>query len=343
MRENGQQPPKDESGSSDEEASSDDSGDSDNSADSDQPFSMSDIPGMDNGSPMAQKNYHDYILTRNTYEIYMMKFFKDYNAKIMPIVDAYTKMMQSEQQDHDNRLKAIDEEEQRAMENAHGDPIDHTPFDLKRRKENLRHKKEVNSLGNSAYHQWSGVYFPQYTQKMRPMLHNYWNVCALYVRNMEDPEVMKREYARIVNTYWMYAMQATGDIGGGKFQYLGETDEEEAQLEADIKAAEEEAEAKKHQFENDTKSADNVLPKWLEDKLQFSIGVEFLALTINPHGIEFEAYVPGVNGKVTYDFESQSFKTSTSLCAKIDVGMKIGPLDMKFVSDSKNGLPAWTA
>lgn len=328
MKKEGIQLPKDQSGDADD-------GDSADSADSENTVATADMPGFDSGSIFAAQNYHDYMITKNIYEMYMKHYFKDYNAKVNAILESYGKKMKEEADDHDATAKQLNEEEKRA---ADGIPEDEVALRMEvqekyaraHRREDLRHKKKVNSYGDDYYSQYVNLYMPQYTQKMRPMLHNYWNVCALYVRNIQNPDLMKQEYGRIVTTYWTNAGQATGGASlCNSFTYLGETEEEEKQLEEDIKAAEKMAEARRNGFDNETKSPKDVVPGWLADNLEFSVALEFLALKISTKGVEFEAYVPGVNGTVTYDFESQSFKTSTSLCAKIDIGMKIGPLDMK--------------
>jgi len=56
---------------------------------------------------------------------------------------------------------------------------------------------ELNAIAQDYYQQWAGVFFPQYVGKMKPTLDAYWRVCMLYVRNMNDPEMMRAWYLNV--------------------------------------------------------------------------------------------------------------------------------------------------
>lgn len=91
----------------------------------------------------------------------------------------------------------------------------------------------------------------------------------------------------------------------------------------------------KPKFEEETKSASNSLPQWLEDKLVFSVACEFLAFKITPRNIEFEAYVPGLSGKVDYNFRDNTVTTSTALAARMNIGVQIGLIEAKLEGEIK--------
>jgi hypothetical protein len=127
-----------------------------------------------------------------------------------------------------------------------------------------------------------------------------------------------------------YAMQACGEItGGGAFHYYGETDEEEAQLEADKIEAEKEAEAKKPEFERDFKEPDTDWSKWIEDHLVLEIAVEALSFKITPRTIEFEAFVPGTAAGFKLDMIDEKLETYVGNSAKLEVGVNIFGLEAK--------------
>lgn len=301
------------------------------------PPDLTDI--TDTGGMFAAQNYGDYLRVKGTYINYFMTSFRKYNEKVAAIAEAYGKLAKAENDYHEQRNKDIDEREERARkaaENADA-AFDATPYDLERKKERLRHVRKMNEYGSNFYRQWVNLYMPQYAQKFRPRLEEFWYVTTLYIRNMNNPKLMKREYETIRQFYWMFAAQATGAIGGGEmFPYSPESEEEEAQLEAEIHAMEIEAEQQRQRlFEPQTKVADNALPKWLEDKLVLSVACEFLAIKITPRNIEFEAYIPGLSGKVDYNFKDNTVTTSTALAAKLNIGVQIGPLEAKLEGEVK--------
>jgi len=293
----------------------------------------------DTGGMYAGQNYRDYLRIRDAYTVYLRTTYQNYSDKVRAIGEAYAKLVKQENEDHVKQDKQISDEEEHARQAAEqGDGVTlNTTYDLKHKKERLRHLRKLNELGTNFYRQWVNLYMPQYVQKMKPRLEEFWYVTTLYIRNMNDPKYMTREYRQIRQTYWTYATLATGAIAGGEmFPYSAESEEEMAQLEEEIHTAEVEAEEqKKAQFEDQTKIADDSLPKWLEDKLVFSVACEFLAIKITPRNIEFEAYLPGVSGKVDYNFKENTVTTSTALTARMNIGVQIGPLEAKLDGEIK--------
>jgi tetratricopeptide (TPR) repeat protein len=279
-------------------------------------------PGYDYGSPFAITNYRDYQAIENGYGMYFNKYYnKDFVPNVTDIFAVYRRKLQEEKDLHAANLKQIDDAQQRARE------ADTETFELERRKEDLRYKKAVNLLGDDYFAQWANVALPQYTKKMKPMLDQYWAVCALYIRNMNQPEVMKLEYIKTKNTFWMFAGIAVGLMMPDRdFVYLGETDEEERQLQADIAAAEEGAKGKLEGYKNETHLADAALLKWLDDHFAVGISGEFLSLKLTPRTLTIDEYILGLNFKHVLDFKTGTWTTYRSFAAKLDIGIQVGPV-----------------
>lgn len=288
----------------------------------DKPVDMEKIPGFDYGSPIIEMNYRDYMCISRTYELYFLNYYKEYQAKTMDIYKVYGKKVEAEQKHHDAIWEKLQKEH-----NAKNSP--HGPNDFPCRKEMLRYHKALNEISLSYYKQWVSIYMPQYTQKMKPTLDAYYKVCMLYVKNMSDPKVMQREYVKVKDTHMQYASQAGGLIsGGGGFSYIGETDEEEAELERDIALAKEEAEAKKPEMEAKFKEPEFDLSKWLEDHFVLEISGEFLSLKVTPKNIEFEAWAFGPGAGIKYDWDAQTLESYTGVGGKLKVGVNVCGLDV---------------
>ncbi|MHB9106572.1 MAG: tetratricopeptide repeat protein [Armatimonadota bacterium] len=293
--------------------------------------------GYDYGSIFAVTNYRDYFFIRNSYEAYFQRYFEEFDDTVLDIILPYQKKIAKENLLHEQNMQKIADEEERARQAAeasdNGDAwvFDNSRFVLERRKEELRHKKTVNREGDYFFAQWANVALPQYTRKMKPMLDNYWAVCALYIRNMNQPEVMKTEYLHCKQAFWTYAAEAVAAMSGGNsFAYLGETDEEERQLQADIRAAEEDAKAKLEGYKQQTKTVDDsAFVKWLEDNFALGVAGQFLSLKITPRQLTIEEYIAGMNFKHVYDFKNQTWTTYRSFAAKLDVGIQVGFLKAK--------------
>jgi hypothetical protein len=268
------------------------------------------------------------MMIRNAYLVYFTKFYREHNEKAGDIHKVYDQKYRQEYDRHEVAAQAIKDDEARAARAAAeaGVPFDGRSYELQLRSENLTYKKTVNRIGESAFSQWVNLALPQYAHKMKPKLDELWSVCALYIRNMNDPEVMKAEYARTKEAFWMYATLAVGAMGGGDFVYLGTTEEEEEQLMADMRAAEEEAKEKAMGYERETRIADNALVQWLEDNFALGIAGQFLSLKVTPRRLTIEEYIAGMNFKHVFDFKTGDWTTYRSFAAKIDVGIQVGPL-----------------
>jgi len=294
----------------------------------DNPVDMNKIPGFDSGSEFAEMNYSNYMKVKYAYEMWFFKYLKEFQAKVADIYRVYGKKVVEEDDQHKDIWERLQKEHQDDLEqNERGA---HSDKDFPCRKETLRYHKALNTVSDNYYKQWVNIYMPQYAQKMKPTLDAYWKTCGLYIKNMNDAEVMKREYEHCRSTYMFYGMQACSMIsGGGAFKYYGETDEEERQLEADIAAAKEEAEKKKPEFEKEFKEPDFDWTKWIEDHLVLEIAVEALTFKITAKTIEFEAFVPGLAAGIKIDVVDEKVETYTAVAAKLDVGVNIFGIEAK--------------
>jgi hypothetical protein len=66
----------------------------------------------------------------------------------------------------------------------------------------------MNELGTTALHDWAGLYLPTYKQRMVPAVEGYWRVCWLYLRAMQDRDVLEREYKRVMEVVRTRSRQA---------------------------------------------------------------------------------------------------------------------------------------
>lgn len=274
-------------------------------------------PGVDSGSLFAGENFYNYTLISSSYSKYFIKYYREYNSKVMDIVRVFGGKVQQE----NDRWEA--EWEKLQIEHKDGRHHDAGEYCIECRRAEIEHKKRLNALSDDYYRQWSNLYFPQYAQKMKPTLDAYFNTCMLYIRNMNDPKIMEREYNKVTLTYMTYASQAIGGIGGGGFPYYPETDEEEQELDAAIARSKEEAEAKQEQFKREFQSPEFGFTDWINDHFVLQVSGEFLSLKVTAKSIEFEAYVPGVSAGAKYDFSEEKFETYTGFGGKLDVGVNI--------------------
>jgi hypothetical protein len=185
--------------------------------------------------------------------------------------------------------------------------------------------KKLNEIGETYYKQWANLYAPQYAQKMKPTLDAFWNIGMLYVRTMNEPKVMEREYHNVKRTYMIYASAAGSFMSfGDRFRYVGPTHEEEAQLQRDEAAAEKEARQKKSQMEKDFQEPGTDWSKWIEDHLVLEASGEFLSLKITATTIEFEAWALGPGAGIKVDMVNEKLETYISAGMKLKVGVNIG-------------------
>lgn len=282
--------------------------------------------GFDTGTPWAGLNYRDYSEIKRAYELYFVKYYKEHQAKVLDIVKVYSKLVEMENARHDEAMERLRKEhEDYAKQPEPKDPDGpHGRNDIPCRQERLDHKKKLNALGLQFYQQWVNLYMPQYAQKMKPNLDAYWKVCMLYIRNMNDPKVMEREFAHVKTTHLLTAMQAAGYIGGGgAFKYYGETEEEERELEQLKKAAEEEAQAKKELFKQDFKSPEFDFSKWMEDHFVLEISGQFFSLKVTAKTIEFGANALIFGGTLKYNPVDNVFESSSSVTLKANIGVNV--------------------
>lgn len=277
---------------------------------------MNKIPGFDSGSPWAQMNYRNYSETQRTYGIYFIKYYKEYNAKVADIYKVYTQKAKEENDRFQPEWDKL-QEEHKGMYSRHGDK------DIPCRSAMLKHKQRLNAISLNYYHQWLNLYMPQYAQKMKPNLDAYWDVCMIYIRNMNDPKVMEREFNKVKTTFLLFAAQAGTAIGGGGFDYYPETDEEQLQLDADIAAARQEAQQKAPEFAQAFQSPGFDFSKWMEDHFVVEIAGQFFALKVTAKTIQFDANALIFGGSLKYNPVDNIFESSSSIALKANIGLNI--------------------
>jgi hypothetical protein len=262
-------------------------------------------------------NYKNYMETERTYSLYFLKYYKEFQAKVMDIYKVYGQKVKGENERFAEEWKYLQEEH-----NQEGNP--HGDDDAPCRRAQINHKKMLNEIALDYYHQWSNLYLPQYAQKMKPNLDAYWDVCMIYIRNMNDQKVAEREFSRVKSNHLIHASLAgTAISGGGGFKFYPETEEEERQLDADIARSKEEAAQKKDQFEQDFKSPEFDYSKWMEDHFVLEIAGEVFALKVTAKTIEFEANALIFGGNLKYNVVDNVLESSSSVMAKAHVGVNI--------------------
>ncbi len=286
------------------------------------------IPGFDYGSPFAVANYRTYLTIRNDYHIYFMKYYQKAQGDVRDILKVYAEKTAEEDKKHQDKIDELGAEAERMRQEAiaRDEAFSKDILEVKYRQENLRYKRAINAISDDYFAQWSTYVFSRYDRKMKPMLDQYWATSALYIRNMNQPEVMKREYAHVKQTFWMYASMAVGMMNAGAFRYYPETYEEELQLERDIAKAKEDAAEEAKKYATQTKAADQAYVKWLEDNFALGIAGQFLSVKITPRQFIIEEYLFGMNFKHTIDFKTGEWTTTRSFAAKLDVGIQVGAL-----------------
>jgi hypothetical protein len=273
------------------------------------------VPDGDYGGIFSDSNYYIYRRIAGSYERYLTKLLHDCDTKLSDIMGIYTKKVRVEDKQHEAKIDEIGKQ----LKN------NQNQRDIATAREILRHKRAINTLGDDYYKQWVNLYMPRYAQKMKPALDQYWAVSTLYIKNMADPTVMKREYLRINTRYLIFASQAVSGLGSGDaFQYLGPTDEEEEALRQAIQAAEEAAREKTDEYRAGTQMPDDAgWSKWIEDHLVVDVAGEFLALKVTARTIEFEAWAYGPTGRVKWDVIDGKLTTYSGITAKVDFGINI--------------------
>ena len=285
---------------------------------------MNEIPTFDSGTPFAKENYRRYFITSKSYENYFRKYFEKYNAEVADILKVYQQKMLAEAQFAGSNMEAI---EKKFKQDMNG-PV----YEVAKKREILRSKIAVNAIGDTYYKSWANLYIAPFDQKLKPTLEAYWNVCALYIKNMNNVDVAIREYDRVKSIYINHALAAiNGAIMGASFAYFGTTEDEEAALAAAIEAAKADAVAKIPDFQKEFKV--HVLQKyperkddfmeWMEKNWVFEISGQFLSFKVTCRTIEFEAWVFGPSASAKIDLVDATLETSTSLAWKAKAPIKI--------------------
>jgi len=285
-------------------------------------------PGWDSGSVFALTNYKRYLMLKNNYIFYFMKFFKDYNEKVIDIVKVYGKRAKEENDNHKEKMDKIAQEEkqERDLAKDNNGTVNYEKYQLERRQETLRWHKAINYLSDDYFAQWVNLAFPQYENKMKPKLDEFWAVCALYIRNMNNLEVMKKEYCSVKQMFWLNGGYAVGSMAGGSFTYFPETDEEQQKLDEDIRRSKEEAKSREQEYKNQTRTAADAIKDWMDDNLAIALSGEIMSMKLTPRRLTIEEYIFGMNFKHIYDLKDVTWTTYRSFAAKLDLGFQVGPI-----------------
>jgi hypothetical protein len=280
------------------------------------------FPGSDYGSVFASTNYRNYLRLRNTYNLYFLKYAQWYSGLVGDIFKVYAKAIGTEDALHQANMDRIAADERR--ETAITGSIE--SFELERRRETLRYKQAINRVSDDYFAQWVNVALPQYHDKMKPKLDEFWRVAALYIRNMNQPEVMKREYLNCKHLFWLQGAIAVGQMNAGTFRYYPETDEEARLLDQEVLQSKEDARSKHEEYKRQTKTAEAAFQRWIEDTFSLGVSGEFLSLKVSPRKLTIEEYIAGMNFKHVYDFKTGNWTMYRSFAAKVDIGIQVGPL-----------------
>jgi tetratricopeptide (TPR) repeat protein len=290
-------------------------------------------PFFDSGSIFAEANYEAYVMISNSHELYMDKLIKDYREKEKDIFRVYSVKVSEEKSEHDQLWQKLSEEHTKSLQEASEKSArsggifisEHdSSSDIPCRKEKLRHAKAMNLIGNNYYQQWANLYVPFYTQQMKPALEGYWRVSTLYIKNMNDPKVMKREYFRVLSFLSNNMVQASGAAGnGGVFKYMGSTEEEEESLQNAIRAAEAAAEAELPKFHEEFEEPTTDWEQWVIDHLVVEVKIGVLGLKVTAKTIEFDAWLGGVSAGFKASPIDGKLDTYTGVGGKFSIGLNV--------------------
>lgn len=299
----------------------------DNPLDTDYP------PGFDSGGLFSFSNYLNYVSISRSYELYMERYFQDYDAKDLNIQMIYLDKVVEERKRHDEVQTKLDADHAKGL---------HGTDDIPCRTEKIKNRKNLNALGNTSFKSWVNLYAPEYQQKMKPVLEDYWATTLLYIRNMNDPDVAAREYYRVKGVFMQNAVKITTMAAkGGMYEYVGSTDEEEKALAAIERAAFEEARAKEAAEFVPGLHVNGLRPypepvvkddwvEWIGRNLVVEVELEVLKFKITAKTIEFEAFAPlldgmiGQGGGVKIDLLDDTLETYTFFGGKFQFGGQVG-------------------
>ena len=280
------------------------------------PTTPPDSPGgTDSGGLFSASNWHAYQSFYNDYIAYFNAYWAKYDADLDDTTTVYLQKVDEENKYHDDELTRLQ---------GQGNN------DVPTKREMLRHKVKLNELGDDYYHKWANEYMPEYAQKMKPRAEEFWALCALYIKNMNDPAAVKREYQRVTEAYVLFSGRAISNILRGEtFKYAGSTEEEEKALIAALQAAERAAEAKKSEFVQENRVPERTWLDWIGDHLVLEVSGQFLSFKLTARTIEFEAWVNGAMGRVKFDVVNGTMETYSGASAKFDVGVNVCGLAAK--------------
>ncbi len=294
------------------------------------PIDTASPPGFDSGSVFARSNYRNYRVVTRSYEAYIREVVATYRALEQDNLRVYAQKVAEETATNARNVAALDRLP--AGEKT----------EIEKLKEHIRHVTTLNQSGDTYYTLWVNLYVPMYTQKVKPGLEAYWNVSALYVRNMTAVEVIEREYDRIKSFYLDNAMQFAASAGtGGAFAYAGSTEQEEEALARAIEAAEAKAVTETVVYLRDHKvhkiptMAENPGPDdwvfWTGQKFDYGVNGQFLSLHVTSRNIEFSAWAMGPAAGMNVQFEDgrvTKLDTYWAIQAKFKVGVQVGGVDL---------------
>ncbi len=276
-------------------------------------------PQWDDGTPIAEMNYADYMRIRATYELYFARYYLEMDTKLEAYITDYLKLVQMLREKHEKQMEQMKKSHACELKQTLGGWLCPTCYPLE-----VKQKRELNGLAAPKYANWVNYYLPEYAKNMKPKLEEYWGVMGLYIKNMHDPETTKREYLRVKEIYLTYARRAGMGINqGGVFGYVGPTREEEAKLRELVAGSEVEAPRKEAKALQEYDVPKDDWMKWVEDHLVLEVDAEFLSLKITARSIEFEAWAMGPGAGIKFDLVDATMETYVGVGSKFTVGVNV--------------------
>ncbi|GEM_PF-2766071 len=305
------------------------------------------IPGGDNVSELSRTNYAHYLEISKSYEAYMTHLFNSISgfvyippsmgapgAWVAPGVDLHSMAVKERP---DNSIGAIIERYQTGSKKE--SKLNATNVEkLEKAKapkeaflrEHIRHVRKMNELGTTALHDWAGLYLPTYKQRMVPAVEGYWRVCWLYLRAMQDRDVLEREYKRVMEVVRTRSRQAMQMGTMCNFQWYGDTEEEEAEL----KRLQQEKEVEAIKFKPKVLKEYKVGKQedwvdWIEKNLSLNLQAQFIGFKATPGKIELNFWGFGPKATLKWNMIDDVVETAFGFGAKINVGAEIGGVGLK--------------
>lgn len=294
-------------------------------------------PGFDYGTPFAKANYRNYLVVSRSLEAHIGKYFEHFDGEEKEILRIYRDKAEVERLENQRQEESIDRQYVR-------DPYG-TAAQQARLREKIRYARAMNLLGDQYFKLWVNLYVPEYTQKMKPMLENYWSTCILYVRNMHDLEVVSREYARVRGFYLQQTMKASTYAGdGAAFTYMA-SEAELAAMEAEIRRMEAEEVPKQsavilrdfkvHTLPAYDKPHEKDWVDFIGENLHYELKAQFIGVKMTAQSIEFDFWAFGPAAGIKFDFVDEKMETYVGLKAKWEVGVKVAGVDVGMSADGE--------